>query len=164
MADEVAAKKEFEIKYKAVCDQKAASFIDLKAKSTKTPTGLRYTITQKGNGKKPSKGTTVYISYAGFLENGTLFDSSSEEISKTFGKYDPGRAAANQYRPIPFQIGKKAGLIPGFIEGIEKMAIGDKATVFIPSHLAYGAAGAGDIIPPNTNIIFEMELMDKMPN
>ena len=44
------------------------------------------------------------------------------------------------------------------------MAIGDKATIFIPSHLAYGPAGAGNVIPPNTNIIFEMELMDKAPN
>ncbi len=164
VAAEETAKREYETKYKEVCSQKTASFIDLKAKSTKTATGLQYVITQKGNGKKPEKGTTVYIHYAGFLENGTLFDSSIEEVSKTFGKFDPARAAANQYQPIPFQIGKRDGLIPGFIEGIGKMSIGDKATVFIPSHLAYGPAGAGNVIPPNTNIIFEMELMEKTPN
>jgi cyclophilin family peptidyl-prolyl cis-trans isomerase len=164
VAAEAASKKEFEIKYKVVCDQKATSFIELKAKSKKTATGLRYIITEKGSGKKPKKGTIVYIHYAGFLENGTLFDSSIESVSKTFGKFDPGRAAANQYTPISFQIGKKEGLIPGFIEGVEKMVIGDKATIFIPSHLAYGEAGAGDVIPPNTNIIFEIELLDKIPN
>jgi cyclophilin family peptidyl-prolyl cis-trans isomerase len=164
VAAEALVKKEYEAKYKVVCEQKSASFIALKSKSTKTSTGLKYTITQKGNGKKPTKGSTVYIHYAGFLENGYLFDSSIENVAKTFGKFDPARAAANQYTPIPFQVGKKDGLIPGFIEGIEKMAIGDKAILFIPSHLAYGEAGAGDVIPPNTNIIFEIELMDKMPN
>jgi cyclophilin family peptidyl-prolyl cis-trans isomerase len=164
IAAEAAAKKEYEIKYKAVCDEKAASFTALKSKASKTSTGLQYAITKKGNSKKPAAGTNVYIHYAGFLENGTLFDSSLEDVSKTFGKFDPARAAAKQYVPIPFQIGRKDGLIPGFIEGIEKMAIGDKAVIFIPSHLGYGEAGAGDVIPPNTNIIFELELMDKMPN
>jgi len=163
VAAEAAAKKEYEAKYKAVCDQKVASFAELKSKSTKTATGLQYVITHKGGGKKPAVGSTVYIHYAGFLENGTLFDSSLEDVSKTFGKFDPARAAANQYTPIPFQAGRKDGMIPGFIEGIEKMSIGDKATVFIPSHLAYGEAGAGNVIPPNANIIFEIELFDKMP-
>lgn len=164
VAAEAAAKKEYEAKYKAVCDQKVASFEELKGKSTKTATGLRYVITKKGGGKKPAVGTTVYIHYAGFLENGILFDTSEEATSKTFGKFIPEKAAANQYVPIPFQAGRKDGLIPGFIEGIEKMAIGDKATLFIPSYLAYGEAGAGDVIPPNANIIFEIELMDKMTN
>jgi cyclophilin family peptidyl-prolyl cis-trans isomerase len=164
VAAEAAAKKEFEEKYKAVCDQKSAYFTESKSKANKTATGLKYLISKKGSGKKPAIGSTVYIHYAGFLENGTLFDSSIEDVSKTFGKFDEGRAAANQYKPIPFQVGKKDGLIPGFIEGVEKMAIGDKAVLFIPSHLAYGEAGAGDVIPPNTNIIFEIELFDKMPD
>lgn len=164
VAAEAAAKKEYEAKYKAVCDQKVASFTELKSKAIKTATGLQYVITKKSGGKKPAMGSTVYIHYAGFLENGTLFDTSIEDVSKTFGKFDPARAAANQYTPIPFQAGRKDGLIPGFIEGIEKMSIGDKAIIFIPSHLAYGEAGAGDVIPPNTNIIFEIELMEKMPN
>ncbi|WP_348824214.1 peptidylprolyl isomerase [Flavobacterium aestuarii] len=163
VAAEAAAKKEYLAKYKAVCDKKSADFSALKSKSTKTSTGLQYVITHKNNGKKPAIGSTVYIHYAGFLEDGTLFDTSLEDVSKTFGKFDPARAAANQYIPIPFQAGRKDGLIPGFIEGIEKMAIGDKAVLFIPSHLAYGEAGAGDVIPPNTSIIFEIELMDKMP-
>ncbi|WP_281323573.1 peptidylprolyl isomerase [Flavobacterium aestivum] len=163
VAAEALAKKEYEAKYKAVCDQKVAYFAGLKNKSTKTATGLEYVITKKSGGKKPAMGSIVYIHYAGFLENGTLFDSSLEDVSKTFGKFDPARAAANAYTPIPFQAGKKDGMIPGFIEGIEKLSIGDKAVLFIPSHLAYGEAGAGDVIPPNTNIIFEIQLMDKMP-
>jgi cyclophilin family peptidyl-prolyl cis-trans isomerase len=150
-------------KYQVFFDQKVAEFEALKAKATTTPTGLKYVITKKSGGKKPSAGTNVFIHYAGYLENGGLFDSSIETICKTFGKYDPNRGAQGGYQPIPFQIGKKDGLIPGFIEGIEQLSIGDKATIFIPSRLGYGEAGAGGVIPPNANIIFEIELLDKMP-
>jgi FKBP-type peptidyl-prolyl cis-trans isomerase len=52
-------------------------------------------------------------------------------------------------------------MIPGFIEGIEQLSFGDKAVIFIPSHLAYGQAGAGNVIPPNANIIFEIQLLEK---
>jgi peptidylprolyl isomerase len=54
-------------------------------------------------------------------------------------------------------------MIPGFIEGLEKMSIGDKAILYIPSNLAYGEQGAGNVIPPSANIIFEIELLEKMP-
>jgi cyclophilin family peptidyl-prolyl cis-trans isomerase len=150
-------------KYQAIFDQKIAEFDALKAKAITTPTGLKYVITQKAGGKKTSAGTNVFIHYSGFLENGSLFDSSIESVCKTFGKYDQNRAAQNGYQPIPFQIGKKDGLIPGFIEGIEQLSFGDKATIFIPSRLGYGEAGAGGVIPPNANIIFEIELLQKMP-
>ncbi len=156
-------KKIEDAKYKAVHEEKVAYFASLKSKSTKTSTGLQYFITKKTKGKKPVNGANLYIHYAGFLEDGTLFDSSIEEVSKTFGKYDANRAAQNGYRPIPFQAGRKDGMIPGFIEGLGKLSFGDKAILFIPSHLAYGEAGAGNVIPPNTNIIFEIELLEEMP-
>jgi peptidylprolyl isomerase len=159
MAIEAAANAQ----YQAVFDQKVAEFAVLKAKATTTPTGLKYVITKKAGGKKPSAGTNVFIHYAGYLENGSLFDSSVASICKTFGKFDANRAAQNGYQPIPFQLGKKDGLIPGFIEGIEQLSFGDKATIFIPSRLGYGEAGAGGVIPPNANIVFEIELLEKMP-
>ena len=155
--------KVYNEKYKEVREQKVAYFSDLKAKATKTATGLQYVITKKSGGKKPVAGTNVFIHYAGFLEDGELFDASIESVAKTFGKYDENRAAQNGYQPIPFQAGKKDGMIPGFIEGLEKLSFGDKAVIFIPSRLGYGAAGAGGVIPPNANIIFEIELLEKMP-
>jgi cyclophilin family peptidyl-prolyl cis-trans isomerase len=156
-------KRVYEEKYKAVLEQKTASFDVLKAKATKTPTGLQYIITHKSGGKKPANGTNVYIHYAGFLEDGELFDTSIESVAKTFGKYDESRAAQNGYQPIPFQAGKKDGMIPGFIEGLEHLSFGDKAVIFIPSKLGYGEAGAGGVIPPDANIIFEIELLEAMP-
>ena len=156
-------KKTDDTKYKAVREQKVAYLSALKAKAIKSSTGLEYVITKKSGGKKPVNGANIYIHYAGFLEDGSLFDSSIESVCKEFGKFDPNRAAQNGYQPIPFQAGRKDGMIPGFIEGIEKLSFGDKAVLFIPSHLAYGEAGAGGVIPPNANIIFEIELLETMP-
>ena len=146
-------------KHKPIIAAKVAYFQKLKAASKVFKSGLQFIIIQKGNGKKPIPGTPIAIHYAGFLENGTLFDSSIESVSKTFGKFDQRRADANQYTPIPFEAGKKDGMIPGFIEGIENMNYGDKAVLFIPAKLGYGEAGAGTVIPPNSNIIFEVELL-----
>lgn len=148
-------------KYAGVQKEKVAYYTAEKAKATKTTSGLEFVVTQKGGGKKPAAGTQVYIHYAGFLENGTLFDTSLEDVARQFGKFDQQRADAKAYSPIPFTAGKKDGLIPGFIEGIEQLSFGDKAILFIPSHLAYGATGAGGVIPPNANIIFEIQLLEK---
>lgn len=156
-------KKMYEAKYKLVKQQKAAYFKAMKTTAIKTGSGLSYKITAKGKGKKPHAGDQIFIHYAGFLEDGELFDSSKEDVSKTFGKFDQRRSDAKQYLPIPFEAGRKEGMIPGFIEGIEKLSLGDKAIFFIPSNLAYGPQGAGDVIPPNANIIFEVELLESMP-
>ncbi|MDX6181810.1 peptidylprolyl isomerase [Flavobacterium sp. Fl-77] len=150
-------------KYAAVQKEKVAYYASLRSKAIKTTSGLEYLITQKGAGKKPAKGAPLFIPYAGFLEDGTLFDTSIESVAKTFGKFDQQKADAKAYQPLPFEAGRKDGMIPGFIEGIEKLSFGDKAVIFIPSHLAYGEAGAGGVIPPNANIIFEIELLEKMP-
>jgi cyclophilin family peptidyl-prolyl cis-trans isomerase len=150
-------------KYKPVIKAKVASFATLKTTSVTTKSGLQFKITKKGCGKKPVIGATIYIHYAGFLEDGTLFDTSIETVANAFGKFDQRRADAKQYTPIPFQAGKKDGMIPGFIEGIENISFGDKAILFIPTRLGYGEAGAGGVIPPNANIIFEIELLENMP-
>ncbi len=162
--NQVAEQKANEAKYAKVKADKVASFAQAKASGTKTESGLVYNIIQKGSGKKPVAGSTVYVNYAGYFEDGNLFDSSYADVNKAYGKWDANRAAQNGYQPFPFQAGKKDGLIPGFLEGLEKMNIGDKALLFIPSNLGYGAQGAGGVIPPNTNLVFELELLEVMPN
>lgn len=107
----------------------------------KTNSGLRYQIIQKGNGAKAEKGKTVSVHYKGMLADGTVFDSSYKR---------------NQ--PIDFAIGV-GQVIPGWDEGIGLLKVGDKARMVIPSHLAYGSAGAGGVIPPNATLIFDVELM-----
>lgn len=159
----VEAKRVYLEKYGPVITAKAAYLASLKAGATTTPSGLIYKITQKGSGVKPVNGTTFFFNYAGYFEDGTMFDSSLEEVCKTYGKYDASRAAQNGYRAFPFEAGKKDGMIPGFLEALSLISFGDKAVVFIPSNLAYGEKGAGAVIPPNSLLVFELEMFEKNP-
>lgn len=139
--------------------QYADKFSDLKVKATKTDSGLSYVITSTSDkAVQPQIGQDVNVHYAGFFENGMLFDTSLEDVAKQYNVHDQRRSDMNQYIPIPFKFGAKTGLIPGFIEGMEQMKIGEKAVIFIPSHLAYGERGVGPI-PPNTDLVFELELL-----
>ncbi len=143
--------------------EKVEAIKQLKSSGKKTQSGLVYRIDEKGTGKKPLPGSQVYLDYSGFLEDGTLFDSSDAETAKKYGNYIPQKFAAGAYKPIPFKAGTKSGMIPGFIEAIEQMSIGDKIIVYIPAHLAYGERGAGRVIPPNANIVFEIKMLESMP-
>ena len=156
---EAVKKKEYFEKFSGVLLEKASSLKALKETATKTASGLEYVITKKGAGVKPVEGSNVLINYAGYLEDGTLFDSCLEDVSKQFGKFDQNRATANGYLPMQAQAGKYQ-FIPGFVEGLNAMSLGEKATIFIPSNLGYGEKGAGNVIPPNSNIIFEVELLE----
>ena len=161
--EQAEAKKLYAEKYAPINAENATYLKTQKLKATKTASGLEYVVLKKGTGIKPADGTNIFVHYAGYLEDGSLFDSSYEEVSKKFGKYEEQRAAQNGYQPFPFQAGKKDGLIPGFLEAINTMNFGDKLLVFIPSNLGYGERGAGNVIPPNSNIIFEIELFETMP-
>ena len=151
--------KEAEEKTKEIVENKAKEISSLKATGTKTESGLIYKIITKGNGKKPITGTKVIIHYAGYLENGQLFDTSYENVAKLYGKFDQNRANQKGYDGYPATIGNLP-FIPGFNEGIDLMNYGDKAMLYIPSNLGYGQQGAGDAVPPNANIIFEVELLE----
>lgn len=157
-AEVAAAKKAYMDQYGPVISAKLAEFTKLRAASTKTDSGLQYVLV-KGNGEKPTEGANVFIHYSGFFEDGTLFQSSHADVSKAYGTYEEAQAA--NYQPFPFSYGAKQGLIPGFLEAINLMSIGDKITVFIPSNLGYGPRGYGAAIPPNSNLIFEIELLNE---
>jgi FKBP-type peptidyl-prolyl cis-trans isomerase len=156
-------KENADLNYIELIDAKARYLIEIKTNATETASGLKYKIIKAGSGKKPLEGNNVYINYAGYLEDGSLFDSSIENVNKEYGKFDENRAKQNGYQPFPFPYGKKDGLIPGFIEALELMNLGDTALIFIPSKLGYGERGAGNVIPPNTNIIFEIEMLETAP-
>ena len=151
--------KEAEEKAQQITENKIKEITTLKATGTKTKSGLIYQIIKKGTEKKPANGTQVLIHYAGYLENGQLFDTSYEDVAKLHGKFDQNRANQNGYAGFPVTIGNLP-FIPGFNEGITLMNYGDKLMLYIPSNLGYGEQGAGDAIPPNTNIIFEVELLE----
>ena len=106
-----------------------------------TESGLYYVVTEPGNGEKPEVGKPVTMHYTGKLIDGTVFDSSVE-------------------RNQPFQFVLGVGqVIPGWDEGVQLMTKGEKGMLYIPYYLGYGERDMGEI-PPFSNLIFEVELID----
>jgi len=128
----------------------------------KLESGLVMVYTKRGDGINLGPHETVLIDYAGFLEDGTLFDTSMVNVAKDNGKYDEARDKKGAYKPFPMQYNQSARLVPGFREAMLNMNIGDEARIFIPSFLGYGERGAGGIIPPNANLIFDLKLVSKV--
>ena len=123
------------------------------------PSGLKILTITEGTGEKPSIGSKVNVYYAGYFMTGDLFDSNVKEIAEVYGKYDRRREQMNGYRAIPMDYSPDAALIPGFKEGMQQMNYGDKVLLIIPSHLAYGEQGASGVIPPNSDLLFQLEIV-----
>ncbi len=138
-------------------DEFAASLDAQKAKATELPSGLKVLTLENGNGEKPKVGQKVNVMYAGYLENGTLFDSNHQEIAEKYGVFDWNREQGGGYMPVPMDYSPDSRLIAGFREGLLTMKVGDKVRLFIPSHLGYGEQGGGPI-PPNADLIFDLEI------
>lgn len=155
--DELARKKEQE--QKALKDRFLAEIKDQLPQATQLASGVKVFVLKKGNGQKPTHEQHVLVSYAGFLAaDGSLFDSNEKAIAEEYRVYDQRRDAMNGYQPFPIPFNQSAQLIPGFREALLTMSVGDRIRAFIPSALAYGEMGAGDIIPPNADLVFDIEI------
>ncbi|KPY50826.1 Peptidyl-prolyl cis-trans isomerase [Pseudomonas syringae pv. ribicola] len=104
-----------------------------------TASGLQYQIIKKGDGAQPKPTDVVTVHYEGKLTDGKVFDSSVERGS-----------------PIDLPVG---GVIPGWVEGLQLMHVGEKIKLFIPSDLAYGAQSPSPLIPANSVLVFDLELL-----
>ncbi|QDO95400.1 peptidylprolyl isomerase [Formosa sediminum] len=131
----------------------------IKANMKTLPTGLGISVISEGNGVKPESTDNVLINYAGYLEDGSLFDSNIVDIAKAYGMYNEVRDQQRGYQPFPMIYNETAGLIPGFREAMLNMNVGDKVRAYIPAALAYGERGAGNVIKPNSNLIFDLEIV-----
>lgn len=152
-----ANKREEEVK--KVADALAEEFKTQKDEAEELPSGLKILYINKAEGdEKPQEGDYVMVNYAGFLDSGKLFDSNILGVAEQFRTVDERRKEGGGYAPVRMLYGPDSPLIPGFKEGLLQMKVGDKARLFIPSHLGYGEAGAGGIIPPNTDLVFDVEI------
>lgn len=151
--------KEREEKLQIVIDKRLKAFSENKPKAKELPSGLKVFITETKGGAFPKKGVRVKVNYIGYFTDGKLFDTSYKEVAKEYDVYNHVRDDQNGYAPFETIYGPEARLIPGFREGLQEMRFGDKAMLFIPAHLGYGVQGGGNKIPPNTDLIFELELV-----
>ena len=135
--------EELESKMGAVAIEQGQAFLEENKKGPGVvvlPSGLQYEIIKEGTGKKPKATDQVRCHYEGTLIDGTLFDSSIQ-------RGEPAVFGVNQ-------------VIPGWVEALQLMPEGSKWKLYIPSELAYGARGAGEMIPPHSTLIFEVELLE----
>ncbi len=107
------------------------------------PSGLQYKVIREGTGAMPKPADTVSVNYRGTLLDGTEFDNSYK-----------------RNEPATFPV---KGVIAGWTEALQKMKVGSKWQLFIPSHLAYGERGAGNVIGPNSTLLFDVELISIVP-
>lgn len=104
-------------------------------------TGLKFRDLKKGEGQRPRNGQTVVVHYVGWLTNGQKFDSS-----------------VDRGQPFEFVVGA-GNVIKGWDEGVKGMHIGGERRLLIPPKLGYGSAGSGDSIPPNSTLVFDIQLL-----
>jgi FKBP-type peptidyl-prolyl cis-trans isomerase len=126
-------------------------------KPTVSASGLNYVISTQGSGPKANSGDTVLVNYTGMFLSGKVFDTSLAEVAKKSGTFNPQRP----YEPLKLPVGMNSS-IPGFEEGLMLLSKGAKATLIIPSNLAYGEQG-NQGIPPFTPLIFELEMVNIIP-
>ena len=134
---------ELEEKMNAASIEQGKAFLEENKKRPNVvtlPSGLQYEVITEGTGKKAQATDQVKCHYEGTLIDGTLFDSSIK-------RGQPAVFGVNQ-------------VIPGWVEALQLMPEGSKWKLFIPSELAYGAQGAGEMIPPHSTLVFEVELIE----
>lgn len=134
---------ELEQKVNAENIEKGKAFLEAnrqKAGIVTLPSGLQYEVLKEGNGKSPKATDQVRCHYEGTLIDGTLFDSS-----------------VKRGQPAVFGVSQ---VIPGWVEALQLMSEGAKWRLYIPSELGYGAHGAGEMIPPHSTLIFDVELIE----
>ena len=135
--------EELEAKMGAAAIEQGKAFLEENKKRAGVvtlPSGLQYEIIKEGTGKKPQATDLVKCLYERTLIEGTLFDSSVQ-------RGEPAVFGVNQ-------------VIPGWVEALQLMPEGSKWKLYIPSELGYGARGAGEMIPPHSTLVFEVELLE----
>ena len=150
--------KEKKARAAAILKATQEKFKKQSAEATHLDSGLSYYISEKGTGENLKETSKVLTHYTVYFENGKLLETSNLEIAKKLDAVNENRKAANRYKPLTADIGPDARMIAGFKEGLQQLNVGDKATLFIPYHLAYGEAGTRGI-PAKSNIIFEVEIL-----
>jgi FKBP-type peptidyl-prolyl cis-trans isomerase FkpA len=133
-----------------------AYLLEKNLKAENTESGLRYVIASPGSGELAKSGQTVKVNYTGYTLEGKCFDSSIKAIAQENGVYNTMR---EPYSPYEVTIDEST-VIMGWHEALKLLRKGSKATIYIPSPLAYGRQQRGDIIKENEILVFDMEVLE----
>lgn len=152
--------EEINARLAAVKSETVAMFNKYKSNLETLPSGIQIAHINKSDSPKPKIGSKVLVNYAGFLADGTLFDSNIKPYEEKYNMLNPRKTQHNDagYKPTPMDYSPEAMLVQGFRDGLLSMTTGDKVLVFIPAHLGYGERGSGPI-PPNSDLVFELEII-----
>lgn len=123
--------------------------------------GLKRLVLVEGSGSPLKAGDIANVHYAGYLANGKPFDSSIKQIATLFGTYTPQR---EPYGYFPVQCGPQGRVIEGWKRGLIGLQKGSHVKLIIPPALGYGESGAGNIIPPNSTLVFDIWVEDVIPS
>jgi FKBP-type peptidyl-prolyl cis-trans isomerase FkpA len=127
--------------------------------ATRTESGLYYVIESEGSGEAIQEGDLAFVHYAGYLLDGTLFDTSIKELAQANDVYNEQRDNVGGYSPLEVRVGM-GQVIRGWDEGLGLLKKGDKAKFIIPSPLAYGDRDSGGPIKPNSVLLFDVEVIE----
>ena len=126
--------------------------------------GVEYVIERQGTGETLAIGTEISVNYAGWLVDGTLFDTNIQSIAERDENFDQINAMhRGQFIPMKTSVDPDAAMIAGFKEALMTMKVGELRWVRIPSVLGFGSNGAGNVIPPGADLVFSIELLAELP-
>ena len=132
---------------------------DMAGEFYESPTGIIMINNKAANGKKPTSAQKVLVDCSAYFTNGNLLYTTIADVDKANNQYTEQKDKGGAYNAFPMIYNESATLVAGFREAMLRMNIGDKARVFVPSHLGYGASGRAPLVPPNTDLYFDIELV-----
>ena len=157
-----AERQEAEERARQAAAEVLALLNEYQEKGSQTSSGITYYQIEAGEGEKPKQGDQVKVNYDGYFKDGRLFGSSSKELEKIFGIYSQNKEQRGFYGELTMTLSPEAQMIQGFKEAVGMMSIGDKYYFQIPSHLAWGSQGAPPTIPPNSDVIYIIQMISKV--
>lgn len=135
-----------------------AANAELEGEIFESPTGMAMILNKAKNGETPKSTDNVLVNCSAYFMNNNLLYTTYVDVAKKMNQYDEKQDKGGAYKPLSVIYNESAGLVAGFREAMLRMNVGDKARVFVPSYLGYGAGGRPPRVPGNTDLYFDIEI------
>lgn len=146
-------------KSKAAAENFLKTNAGLNGEVFESPTGMSMILNKAKNGTKPSSTDKVLVNCSAYFMNGNLLYTTYADVAKKMNQYNEQQDKGGAYKPLSSIYNESASLVSGFREAMLRMNVGDKARVYVPSYLGYGASGRPPRVPGNTDLYFDIEIV-----